>query len=279
MTEEDEKKAKEAGGAAAPEPTPMEDDDAVIAGLLEKMGPPGQGLVLSDKVEITPEKFEKDDDTNFHVAFMAAAANLRARNYKIKEAEDLKVKMIAGKIIPAIATTTAMVTGLVSAEFLKIALHKAGVVEKLDVEHFKNAFVNLALPLWLFSEPMPPLKTVSKDHDPVVMGPVKARPEGFTPWEKIEVNGLTTLGELNDYLLEKVQAEVMIISAGNVCLYNKYSPAHKKRLQQPLKALYEEISKKGPMPAKKQYLEIEVSASDPEDDVDVMIPTVKFNFA
>ena len=33
-----------------------------------------------------------------------------------------------------------------------------------------------------------------------------------------------------------------------------------------------------PMPAKKRYLEIEVSASDPEDDVDVQIPTVKFNF-
>ena len=42
----------------------------------------------------------------------------------------------------------------------------------------------------------------------MVMGPVKARPEGFTPWEKIEVSGLKTLKELNDYLLEKVQAEV-----------------------------------------------------------------------
>ena len=57
---------------------------------------------------------------------------------------------------------------------------------------------------------------VSKDHDPVVMGPVKARPEGFTPWEKIEVSGLKTLKELNDYLLEKVQAEVRAEVAASV---------------------------------------------------------------
>merc|ERR1719311_754730 len=131
---------------------------------------------------IQPTEFEKDDDANFHVAFMAGAANLRARNYKIHEADDHKVKMIAGKIIPAIATTTAMVTGLVSAELLKIATRSSR-----KVEDFKNAFVNLALPLWLLSEPLPPVKTMSKEHDPIIMGPVKAKPEGFTTWDKVDV--------------------------------------------------------------------------------------------
>ena len=51
---------------------------------------------------------------------MAATANLRARNYGIAEGDRFKIKMIAGKIIPAIATTTAMVVGAVGLEIYKV---------------------------------------------------------------------------------------------------------------------------------------------------------------
>eukprot|EP01027_Heterolobosea_sp_BB2_P016112 GEZU01022976.1.p1 GENE.GEZU01022976.1~~GEZU01022976.1.p1 ORF type:complete len:864 (+),score=253.78 GEZU01022976.1:81-2672(+) len=36
-------------------------------------------------VTMYPAEFEKDDDTNYHMAFITAASNLRARNYKIPE--------------------------------------------------------------------------------------------------------------------------------------------------------------------------------------------------
>ncbi|CAE7672758.1 UBA1 [Symbiodinium sp. CCMP2592] len=88
------------------------DDDALARKLTAEMSEKMKSLKVTP--DLRPAEFEKDDDSNFHIQFIAAAANLRARNYKIQEVDFLKVKMTAGKIIPAIATTTAMVTGLVS---------------------------------------------------------------------------------------------------------------------------------------------------------------------
>ena len=86
---------------------------------------------------------------------MGGVSNLRARNYKIDEVDNFKVKLIAGKIIPAIATTTAMVVGVVGMEVIKFLLNK-------PAEVYKNVTINLALPLWVFNDPLPPIEIVDK---------------------------------------------------------------------------------------------------------------------
>lgn len=60
------------------------------------------------------QEFEKDDDKNGHIDFIHAASNLKAETFKIEKCDKIKTKLIAGKITPAIASTTASIVGLVS---------------------------------------------------------------------------------------------------------------------------------------------------------------------
>ncbi|CAJ1969534.1 unnamed protein product [Cylindrotheca closterium] len=93
-------------------------------------------------------EFEKDDDSNGHIAFITAASNLRAMCYGIAPADAMETRRIAGKIVPAMITTTALVSALSCIEMVK-------VVQGLPLQRYRNAFINLALPFFAFTAPLP----------------------------------------------------------------------------------------------------------------------------
>jgi len=189
--------------------------------------------------EIIPADFEKDNDTNFHIDFITASSNLRARNYKIPEADRNKIWMIAGEIIPAIITTTAMVTGAVGMELYKYA---QGFTE---IEKFKNSFINLALPLFLFSEPGEVKKITSKEYDPIMCGPVKAIPDSHTVYDKIVVQqGSLTFQQFFDSIKASHNVDVTMVACGNMALYIAYLPGgkHEARKCKIIQDVYSEIS-------------------------------------
>ncbi|EUD69110.1 ubiquitin-activating enzyme E1 [Plasmodium inui San Antonio 1] len=239
-------------------------------------------------VKVSPIEFDKDEETNMHVNFIYSFSNLRAINYRIETCDKLKAKLVSGKIIPALATTTSIITGLVGIELLKYVnyygyfqLYVESTQEKRKqmkdlLPYFKNAFINSALPMFLFSEPMPPIKMRDKEWDELMKGPVRAIPNGFTSWDKIQiqiVNG--TIKNLIDHINEQFSIEVNLISVGNACLYNCYLPAHNRdRLNKPIHEIYSEITKQKLLDDK-NYIVVEASCSD-QDLVDVLIPSIKF---
>jgi ubiquitin-activating enzyme E1 len=210
----EEAKEREAAGRPPPEMNASSDDDEpAIAQLLQSLEGKTRDL---DAESFKPADFEKDDDTNFHIDFITACSNLRARNYKITEADRNKTKMIAGKIIPAIATTTAMITGVVSNEIYK---YTQGFD---DVTKFKNSFCNLSLPSLMFTQPDDVKKLFSKELDIDMGGPCTRLPEGYTGYDKtvLSVGSLTIQG-LFDWLRENKGVECYSLDSGEeVVLYN-----------------------------------------------------------
>ncbi|KAF5605211.1 ubiquitin-activating enzyme E1 [Fusarium subglutinans] len=213
--------------------------------------------------QLVPVDFEKDDDSNHHIDFITACSNLRAENYKIEPADRHKTKFIAGKIIPAIATTTALVTGLVVLELYKI------IDGKDDLEQYKNGFINLALPFFGFSEPIASPKVEYQG------------PEGKVTldkiWDRFEIEDIT-LKELLDTFKAK-GLTISMLSSGVSLLYASFFPPSKLKERYGLKLsqLVETISKK-PIPSHQKEVIFEIVAEDLAEE-DVEVPYIKVKMA
>jgi len=129
------------------------------------------------------------------------------------------VKAIAGRIMPAIATTTSCISGCVSLELIK-------VVKGLELDKYKNLFMNLALPFWAFSEPgAAERRKITEKFS-------------YTLWDSWEVKeGDITLDEFIKFFQNKYDLTVAGVFKGAIMVFVPMFPGHLKRKPQKMSVL------------------------------------------
>eukprot|EP01124_Arcella_intermedia_P027396 TRINITY_DN5354_c0_g1_i1.p1 TRINITY_DN5354_c0_g1~~TRINITY_DN5354_c0_g1_i1.p1 ORF type:complete len:1006 (+),score=246.06 TRINITY_DN5354_c0_g1_i1:32-3049(+) len=210
-------------------------------------------LPVPKNLTVRVRPFEKDDDTNSHVDFITACSNIRAISYGIHEATRMESKRIAGRIVPAISTTTATVAGLVSIELIKITMN---LIKEIPYEYFRCTTLNLALPMYAMAEP----------------GPAKKIPitgEAFyTIWHSWSIHEPEyTLQQFCDYFEKNLKLQVGGVFQGNKRIYAGFFPADKKKLPKKMKELLTNTTG--------EFVELNVCFDD-ENGNQVDAPTVRF---
>mgnify|MGYP000926696280 CR=1 FL=1 len=173
--------------------------------LLDEMRKLSESLPKSKEGKILcclPEEFEKDNDENFHIDLIYSMANCRSSNYNLEPMDWITVKLKAGRIIPALATTTACIAGLQTIELLKL-------LKKCAVTDMKNAFMNLAVPILQLSEPGAPMKTKLSEKLEVTV---------WDRWE-IKMSKNSTLKQLFDEIEKTFELKPRDVNQGGESIY------------------------------------------------------------
>lgn len=153
------------------------------------------------------QEFEKDDDTNWHIKWITSASNLRALNYGIPIIDYYQTKGIAGKIIPAVSTTTSIVSGLIVLEMIKY------LKGYNNIENYRSTYINLAEPILVYSEPL---------SAPMIdIAGVKVN-----SWTKFNYTNNSTLQEFKEYYENIFKTTITMIVIDNVIIYADFDESN-----------------------------------------------------
>ena len=155
------------------------------------------------------QEFEKDDDSNGHVDFIYAASNLKAEIYKIEKCDKLKVKLKAGKIIPAVSTTTAAIVGLVSLQFYTL-------FQTYDIKYLRDHYFNFAIKTFNFEYPTACKYIKNEKYNQLI-------PEKFNLWDLIEINEPMTINQFIQYIKKEYEINVCSIMINKKEIYSSHN--------------------------------------------------------
>lgn len=214
------------------------------------------------------EEFDKDDESKGHVDFLYAFTNLRAENYNIEKCDISKVKMVAGKIVPAIASTTAAVVGIVA---LQLYILKSTD----DIKDLRNCYFDLARNVICF-ENLRMNKYVKDGNDKLKENEKKYKlvPDKFSVWDYIIINGSLSIKQFIDYIKQEYNVDINTIISNQKNLYEK-NKIKNEELNKKIEETYNDISNIK-LYENKKYLMLEILGDI--DDFIAKMPLIKYNF-
>ncbi|GAB1294668.1 E1 ubiquitin-activating enzyme [Apodemus speciosus] len=195
-----------------------------------------------------------DDDRNFikvHMNFVVAATDLRCQNYGIRPVNHDRIKRIMGRIVPAIATSTAVVAGLLGLELYKV------VSGPRPRGTFRHSYLHLAENHFIRSEPSAP--AIQSFHH-----------LEWTCWDRLKVPAgqpERTLESLLAHLQEEHGLRVQMLLYDQALLYSSGWPSEKRaqRLCLRVTELVQQVTGWKPKPGLR-VLVLELSCEGEEDE-------------
>jgi len=177
--------------------------------------------------------------------------------------------MIAGKIIPAMISTTAVVSGLQCLEIFKVIQ-----VKDKTIDSFRSSFANIALPLYVFQSPLPcEVKKLGGGMEVSI-------------WTSFEHHGTEneTISQFLEAVKERYNVGVDSIAYDDALLFADFllkGEERKSRLGMTIRQAYAHVKakEKKTIPAEATFIELTLGCVDPETDEDIDdFPAIKYFF-
>ena len=155
--------------------------------------------------------FEKDDDNLKHIHFINFCSNLRNEQYFIQKTDLFNTRKIAGNIIPALITTTSLITGYQILEYIKIIkLYYKDKYKlynnKKEIDIYKNRYVNMDINYY---DGINPNKVKKYKFDL----------EDISIWSNFTVNSKNT-SDILEEIEKKTLKKIEFMTCGNKTIYD-----------------------------------------------------------
>jgi ubiquitin-activating enzyme E1 len=168
-----------------------------------------------------PIEFEKDDDNLGHVNWICVCSNMRNLQYLIPQIDLWETRKIAGNIIPALITTTSIISGFQILEFIRvIKLYLQNKLSnqsksneyiesenKKNINFYKNRYLNLNINYCDGVNPSP-VQTFKLYND-----------TNITLWTNFKITNLNT-----NQIISQIEAEtkkkIEFMTHGNKTIYD-----------------------------------------------------------